>query len=150
DTVAAGNAVTVAEWDALYTLLTRSLLVASILSLYEDMRKGKTITGRLAQLGLSLAAFSYLLRVRTLLAGNQPVLESEWGAVYSILAQVRKLRRFADWRREERSHLLLSPDYFNIPVTPSTLLPQREVISLPEWRVTYSARRDWQEKLQAR
>ena len=103
-----------------------------------------TVEDYLEEKQLSLAAFYYLVRVRNLASAGS-VLAPEWADVYSILAQVRKLRSYGDWREKERLRdLTLGPDRFQIPdeTSPS--------IKLPAWRATERARRTWQNTLRAR
>ncbi|HEU4434394.1 MAG TPA: neuraminidase-like domain-containing protein, partial [Pyrinomonadaceae bacterium] len=69
---------------------------------------------------LELPAFNYLVRVsRVLLASaSATLLESEWTDVINILVQVRKIRKYVDWRNEEKAanpNLSLSPVYFQSP-----------------------------------
>jgi hypothetical protein len=113
-------------------------------ALAEERRKGVDIEARLMEKQLSLAAFDYLVRVRNLASAGS-VLASEWEDVYSILAQVRKLRSHADWREKERlKDLTLGPDHFKVPEV--TAPPTR----LPAWRAPERARRAWQNTLRAR
>src|SRR5262249_42328747 len=69
-----------------------------LVTLSDDNKKGFSIEARLEQLNLTSASFAYLLRVRDLAANQQPIVDSEWEAVYSILVQAQKRRRFAEWR----------------------------------------------------
>ena len=117
---------------------------ARLQALAERMRQGESIGAEVEALGLPQAGFACLLRVRTLAAGNSVVLDAEWVEVESILVQVLKRHEFAAWRTEEQSlprQITLSPDFFRIDGSGAALLP---------WRATASARRDWQERLQAR
>src|SRR5450432_3014173 len=68
-----------------------------------DRANGQGIRPRLNQLGLTNAAFSALVRVRSLSTNNQVLVDSDWEAVGAILIQSYKLRRFAAWRSEEAS-----------------------------------------------
>ncbi len=120
-------------------------------TLAEARKTGQNIAARLEQLTLSNEAFGYLLRIRELAVRAAPILGSEWSAVYSILAQVKKRRAFAAWQREERNQgILLGPDHFQIPAPSALQFPPPEPAPLPDWRATWNARRDWQDTLQSR
>jgi hypothetical protein len=113
--------------------------------------EGIDITRRLEQLNLTNAAFTFLLRLQNLLDANQDVLASEWEEVDSILVQIDKQLKFGAWRDEEsKAGITLSPDFFRIPDPPPIQMPPPEPLTLPKWRVTRSARRDWEDTLQAR
>jgi hypothetical protein len=114
---------------------------------------GQSVQPRLDQLGLTNAAFNVLLGVQRLLGKSQPVLEQEWGALASILVQTYKMRQFAAWRlaeAEQTPPLLLGPDVFQIPPPPDDPLAPNVAKTLPPWRATREARRDWQDTLQSR
>lgn len=124
---------------------------SDLIELAEQENQGNNIAARLEQLSLSRNAFSYLIRIQDLLASNAPILDSEWNDVYSILAQVKKRREFADWREAERTqNIILGPDQFKIPELPPLQFPPPEPEPLPPWRATWRDRRDWEDKLQAR
>lgn len=113
-------------------------------ALAKERSEGKDIEPRLKAKQLSLAAFDYLVRVRNLASAGS-VLTSEWEDVYSILAQVRKLRSYEGWRDQERlKDLTLGPDHFRVA---EETAPPAE---LPVWRATERARRAWQNTLRAR
>lgn len=115
---------------------------ADLLAMDQQQKSGADITSQLAALNLARDAFSYLVRISTLVQNSQAVLSTEWSDVYSILVQVQKRRAFATWCDAERAaNVLLGPDYFQISSSPVTLNP---------WRATYAARQAWQNALQAR
>ena len=129
--------------------------VADLLAWEEERKQGNDITARLDQIGLANDGFSYLLRIHDLLnsstPGEDPLLPSEWGDVYSILVQVQKRREFAEWREEERKvNILVGPDHFAIPEPSPLEFPPKKPAPLPAWRATEQARRDWQDRLRSR
>jgi len=137
---------------ALDTIIASSLgiSVMDLAALATQRAQGNTIEARLRQLNLSNEAFSYLWDIRTLLANNAPLLDSEWDDVYAILVQAKKLQVFAQWRQQEQERsIFLGPDFFTIPPLP-TIFPPPEPLPLPSWRASADARRDWQQTLQSR
>lgn len=110
---------------------------------------GTDITPQLDILGLTLPAFDYLLQIGTLVQGNQPLLDSEWTNLVSILVQAMKRMVFATWRAQEvAAKLSLSPVYFNapalLPVLPDTGLNSQGLTIAhgandPRWTVLSSA-----------
>ncbi len=126
-------------------------LTKNIVELYEDREKGNDISSTLDNLNLSNGGFLYLVRVRNLLASDNPVLSSEWEEVYNIFLQALKIGQFNTWREQERNNqVLLSPDSFQIPVPPPLEFPPPEPQPLPQWRATQQALRNWENKLQSR
>lgn len=121
-------------------------------ALDEVRQAGEDIEPRLEQLSLTTDAFAYLLRILTLAEAPQPVLlHSEWDEVYAILVQVQKRRTFARWRQEEKKQgLTLGPDHFQFPEVDFTTFPPPPPLELRAWRADWTARRDWQDTLQAR
>ncbi|MCI0723916.1 MAG: peptidoglycan-binding protein, partial [Acidobacteria bacterium] len=147
--------VTAQEWNAVYQILARAKLVANVISLVEARERGEEIASPLRQLGLTPAAFSNLVRMRRLVAqaqpGNDPLLESEWDEVLSILVQVQKRRQFALWRDEEQTNNLIhGPDYFQLPEPGPVQFPSQERPALPAWRASRLDYMDWADKLQSR
>jgi hypothetical protein len=125
--------------------------VDDLLSMDEDREQGADITGRVNQLTLSSAAFSYLLRIRALSANASPILHPEWTEFDSILVEVKKRRGSADQREQEKTvDVVLSPDWFVIPDPPLPEFPPKEPNPLPAWRAALSDRLDWQDNLQSR
>ncbi len=146
-----GGSVTPEEWEEIYAILAQVALVGGVLQLIPAWEQGNPITSRLEQLSLTVDSLSCLTRIRNLLAKDQTVLDSEWDEVYNILVQVRKRRKFADWRQQEQeSDLSLSPDHFQIPVPLPLQFPPLEPEPLPPWRATWRDRRDWQDTLETR
>jgi hypothetical protein len=138
--------------DGLDEILQTTLKVraAALLSLEEERLAGNNIMPRLDQIGLTTDGFSYLLRLRGVVAGGAALLDSEWEQVFSILLQVRKRRAFGAWREEERAQaVILGPRHFRIP-SPPLEFPPRQPEALPAWRATWGERRSWQETLQSR
>src|SRR5262249_40206797 len=120
-------------------------------TLDEDNRKGHSIEGQLEQLTLTTASFTQLLRVHDLAANQQPIIDAEWEAVYSILVQAEKRRTYAEWRRDEQTAgIILSPDHFVIPTLTTITFPPPEPRKLDPWRASRVARLDWQDVLQSR
>ncbi len=118
----------------------------------DERSKGNDIAPRLEQFSLGNPSFSYLLRIRSLIAVDQSILPAEWDAVYSILVQVSKHRKFAEWGEQERqAGLTLGPDYFGFPEEDKTVYPPPPPPWEPvAWRSTWEMRRDWQDTLQSR
>src|SRR5262249_18018667 len=126
-------------------------LTKSIFALDSERNQGNDIIAQLEQFSLPDDAFTYLVRVRNLLASDAPLLDSEWNDIFSILVQVEKRRAFAAWRQKEQATgLLLGPDHFQIPEPPPAEFPPKEVSPLPTWRATWIERQDWQDNLQSR
>jgi hypothetical protein len=151
----AGAPITSAEWEAAETILAQAIQVKSIIGLGDEHSAGQEVEPRLAQFNLPLDAFSYLLRMRNLVASGADLLGSEWDEVYAILMQVQKRRMFGAWRLDEQAQdltppLLLAPDYFKLPEPPPLTFPPPEPTPLPPWLATWSDRQDWLDMLQAR
>jgi hypothetical protein len=107
---------------ALNAMLTTVLqkLATDMVTMDDDQKLGKDISAVLSGMKLDLPAFNYLARVSRILLGSASatLLESEWTDVVNILVQVRKKRKFVDWRNEEKAanpNLSLSPNYFQSP-----------------------------------
>lgn len=139
-------------WLNSQTMHLMGINLGDLQRLYNDRDAGVDISSRLEQLYLSNPAFSYLLRIGTLVDGGQNVLDSEWEEVYAILTQVEKrLFFYAEWRNTERQDgILLSPEFFRIPESPPLQIPFPEPPQLPMWRASRRARRDWVDMLEAR
>lgn len=139
------------DWSQVYAILARATLTASIMILDQEQEQGKGITERLAQFGLTNAAFSYLVRMRKLLASGADLQDPEWNEVYSILLQVRKSRTFARWLDEEwEASITLSPEHFQIPEPLPLQFPPPEPDPLPAWRATERDLRQWRNTLEGR
>ena len=108
--------------------------------------KGIKIGANLSPIPLSFAAFSYLIRLYNLAAG-QSLLVDEWNAVYSILVQVLKARQFITWRAQEASPAANSGP---ITVDPAYFQVNLHVVTLPDWRATAQARSTFQGILTSR
>jgi peptidoglycan hydrolase-like protein with peptidoglycan-binding domain len=90
--------------------------LSDLQNLEQQSQAGTDIGPQLEALFLSLPAFNDLLRLGALLQGGQPLLESEWNDVLSILVEARKLQSAPLWRSEQVAELLsLGPDHFNYP-----------------------------------
>ncbi|MCG8431523.1 MAG: hypothetical protein MJA29_10170, partial [Candidatus Omnitrophica bacterium] len=132
-------------------ILVSASLVSSVIHLLDLRKTGENIISRLSQLGLSINAYSQLIRIRNLLAIEQSVLSSEWEDVFNILVQVQKQREFADWREQEQeAQIILSQDYFQTPSPPPLQFPPPEPKALTPWRATWRDRRDWHDTLESR
>jgi peptidoglycan hydrolase-like protein with peptidoglycan-binding domain len=143
--------VTEPEWNEVYTLLARAALVASVMTLDQEQAQGKNITGRLVQFGLTNAAFSYLVRMRNLLASEASIQDPEWDDACSIFVQVMKSRKSANWQTDERAqNISLSPDHFKIPELPPLQFPPPPPEPLPAWRAEQRDLRYWRDTLEAR
>jgi hypothetical protein len=127
--------------------------VGVLAELAAAMKAGQAIAARLQQLQLSYAMLNELLDVLDILnvAPPEPVLDSEWDAVSSILTQVWKQRRFAAWRLEERSKgIVLSQDFFQPLPIDLTQFPLPPGPKLDPWRASSTDLLDWLDKLQSR
>jgi hypothetical protein len=150
-----GQAVTNAEWQTFDEILAMAKFVKSFMALEQQRADGEDIGARLKQLGLSHAAFAYLVRCRQLIVeadlGANPLQATEWKAIASILTQVLKQLYFSEWRNEEqRQGIILSPDAFQL-VEPDPDQPYTPIGSdLPEWRANRLDYLDWRDKLEAR
>ena len=151
DTIAdmAGEGTTPAAFDTIVEE-TVSLPVAELLAIDAARENGEGVQTRLDQLTLSNAAFVYLLGIRRLVAAGQPVTALEWENVHSILVQVLKQRRSAEWREEEQAAgVTLSPDFF---LMPDAFAPPSATATagVNRWRVGQDARFEWLDTLQSR
>jgi hypothetical protein len=141
---AANNSESLLKLETIIAKAGLEITLKQLDSLVKKRGKGEEITPRLQQLGLTNAAFTYLMRIRDMAVAYAPILKGEWEEVYAILIQVAKSRQFTQWREAERdAGITLSPDYFVIRETD-------EPLSLPKWLTTRQNRRDWEDKLQAR
>jgi hypothetical protein len=121
-----------------------------LLAVDDAAARGAPIARRLDQLSLSQPAFDTLVRVARLLAANQPVLPTEWQAVYDVLVQAWKSRNACEWREAERATLTLSPDFFRLPPVDLRAFPPAPQRELPRWRATLGALLDWEDTLRSR
>lgn len=131
---------------------TLGITLAEIDVIVTVQETGNDIAPQLAQLTINRDAFIYLVGIQKLLTAHpDSVLEEEWKAVYSILVQVEKRRKFAEWRDEEKAaKITLSPVYFKLPEPAPIEFPPLTPDPLPEWRATYNDQRDWRDTLEAR
>ncbi len=142
----AGRPRTSAGLDAMITD-TLSSPVTALVTLDDARRAGEAIATRLGQIPLTNAAFVYLMRIRALLMAAQPVTDTEWNAVYSILTQVQKQRLSAQWRQTEHdAGVTVSPDFFTTPAPAPAAPPDPE----KRWRINQDARYDWLDTLTSR
>jgi hypothetical protein len=146
----AGQPVTPAQWDAVYNILALEALVRAALSAVEAQRQGQDVSGWLAQLGFSTAAFTYVVGLRDAAARQAPLLDAEWEDLYSILVQLRKERSAALWRNQEAPAIILGPDQFRIADPPPLQFPPPPPRQLPAWRASTTDRQAWLDQLQAR
>lgn len=73
-----------------------------------------------------------------------PLLEKEWEKVFTILVQVEKRRRAANWLDEEnQAGISLTPDFFQIP----EFFADEQ---LPEWRAKWDDLQGWRNTLRSR
>jgi hypothetical protein len=91
-----------------------------LVTMDDDQLQGQDISTVLNGMKLDQPGFTYLVRVSRLLIGSASasLLESEWSDVVNILIQVKKKKKFQDWRTEEQAanpNLSLSPNYFQSP-----------------------------------
>jgi hypothetical protein len=81
--------------------------IAELLTLEGKRKLGKDILPDLELKQLTLPAFSYLMRIYNLLqttlpSDGDPLLDSEWNEIYSILTQVWKVRNYQTWKTPKR------------------------------------------------
>jgi hypothetical protein len=123
--------------------------VGDIATLGIQLQAGNDISPQLTALQLPLDAFTCLVALCPLVQNGLPLLASEWSDIYSILAQVQKLRAYTAWCIAElNAGLTLGLDYFNYPpslpaladtgISPSGLLlaygspdPRWTIVSTP-------------------
>jgi hypothetical protein len=146
--------VATARMAAAFTQATDAELGAGALAeLAAAKAAGGVLSPRLRQLGLTTEALEQLLRIRELLGtpAPQPVLDSEWRSACSILTQVWKRRRFAEWRLAERTReITLGPDLFqDLPVDPTRFPPAPPPATDP-WRFDANGLLTWRDRLQSR
>ena len=113
------GATSLAALNAMLTTVLQKL-ATDLVTMDDDQKQGKDISAVLSGMKLDLPAFNYLVRVSRMLLGSASasLLESEWSDVINILVQVRKIKKFVDWRNEEKAahpSLSLSPVYFQSP-----------------------------------
>jgi hypothetical protein len=121
---------------------------SDILALNTQLQNGTDISAKLTALQLPFDAFNYLVRVCLIIQNMLPLLASEWGDIYSILAQVQKVRTYKAWCIAEfAAQLTLGPDYFNyppsLPALPNTGidtsgLPIPNGSSDPRWTILFT------------
>jgi hypothetical protein len=143
---------TLAELDAILQG-TLGIPPAELVELGQQADRGANIRARLEQLTLTPDGFRYLLRIRAILEGLQPVRPEEWQGVVAILVAVTKRREFADWRtaeREPNNNVLLGPDLFKMPERPAGDFPDSAPPAPPAWRATLRDLREWEQTLEGR
>ncbi|MDY7094927.1 MAG: neuraminidase-like domain-containing protein, partial [Acidobacteriota bacterium] len=119
--------------------------------LAEGLEGAGDLSARLEQLTLSADAFRRLVQLRRLVDAGAELKADEWDEVVSILLQVKKRRGFSQWRQEEReSGIVLGPEHFRLPRASFWEVPAPGPRELPPFRATWRARRDWQDRLEAR
>ncbi|WP_405598138.1 neuraminidase-like domain-containing protein [Streptomyces sp. NBC_00081] len=130
-----------------------SVPALDLVALQESHEQGAAIQDRLDQIPLSQPAFTYLLKVRALLAAGQDVAATEWESVRAILMGAAKSHRAGEWREQERiAGVTLSPDVFVLPGAPSAAppAPTPKPPQANRWRVGERDRADWLDTLQSR
>ncbi|MDI2127061.1 neuraminidase-like domain-containing protein [Yinghuangia seranimata] len=108
---------------------------------------GVDVTAEVAALGLDLAAFRFLARLRPLVATSS-VTESEWQDVVSIAVQARKRGQFGAWRLAERQAGILALDPAVFTADPG--LDPVAFTGALRWRATRAARDRWERAVAAR
>jgi len=113
-------------------------------------RKGERIESRLGALGLTPAAFRFLMPIIALASAGQSIIAPEWDIVFDTLIVARKRRDFPAWRAAEKAAgVTLSPDHFRVAADDSAPEPARRV-DIAMWLSTREGRRVWGGVLQAR
>ena len=116
---------------------------------------GSMTSAHLDQLLLSRSAFNALFKVRSLIRALKPVSAHEWDETFNILLQVKKLRMYGAWRREEAApgnQISLSPESFQLPLPPPVTFPPPPALdrTLPSWRATAYDLAQWRSVLAGR
>jgi hypothetical protein len=125
-------------------LTTLGLSAAERSALEARTGSGQSIRGRLAQIGIPLAAFLRLAEFRQLASGAAPPTSAERAEVRNILVAASKRRLFARWRADERAAgVTLAPQLFQ-------RRPDDQPRELVVWRVTPAERRAWGRTLAGR
>jgi hypothetical protein len=125
--------------------------VSRLGALDDAQRLGERIGPRLAPLGLTSAAFAFLIPIVRLAMAGQPILVPEWDAVIDTLLVASKRRDFAEWRAaEQAAGITLSPDYFRLATDDSAAPLTAVSLTIAPWLSTRDARRAWSEVLEAR
>jgi hypothetical protein len=127
--------------------------LSDLAALESESEQGMNIIPRLEQLSLTYGALSYLLRIHEILASGIQILDSEWWEACSILIQVVKRRKFAEWRLEEKKqNIILSSDYFNVPeqFIDESLYLEAWLPEVLAWRITWDDWSKWGDTLQSR
>jgi Tc toxin complex TcA C-terminal TcB-binding domain len=137
--------------------LNRTTTRSELVQLKQKQESGTRIDNDLASLGLDQAGFDHLAHVADLDLHNQPILDSEWADVYSIMTQNEKRGQFSAWRADERTRpawlpatavgtfpLILGPGSFR--VRPPAAAPWLPTPYRSDWR----QRRAWVKKLRNR
>ncbi len=124
--------------------------IADLDQMAADQQLGHRIEARLQPLGLSAAAFRFLMPILALARAGQPILEPEWDLLFDTLVHARKQRAFGAWRAAEKAAgITLSPDHFRLANASAVPDPARRTDG-PLWLSTRMARSSWSEVLEAR
>lgn len=123
----------------------------------QQEEEGINITPRLKQLNLSNSAFRRLKEFNEVILSQSDLLDSEVEELHSILIQVWKQRKYAEWNDVEQgiggpnpgTQVTLSQDFFSLRTTPYSIFPL-ELLSLPKWRASYNDRQRWLRTLRSR
>jgi Tc toxin complex TcA C-terminal TcB-binding domain/PA14 domain len=139
-------------WDQFQAVITASELGLKLDYLESALAKyklGEAIDSWLAPWPLTLEAFVRFLRLLELAKSNQPILESEWQEVKSILVSIWKVFRAAQWQRIEETYgLFIGPDTCVIPTELNdTSMSAWQPIA---WRSSWEMRQNAIDKLQQR
>lgn len=105
-----------------------------------------------AQITESKLADNYLILIaQTLTDPNGTLLADEWAAVYAILTQVWKRKRFVTWRAEEKEKaIILAPAFFKLAEPNPLVFPQPMPFQPRTWLGTIEARLTWLNTLRSR
>ena len=119
-----------------------------LLAIGETEEEGQPIDARLNQLTLSREAYWPLLEVAQRTDEGKTVLQDTWKRVRAILIQVWKKRQFAEWRRQEKGNISLSPELFTVHLSGQVQITD----SAPEiyWRRDTRRQREWHRTLRSR
>ncbi|MEO7242015.1 MAG: neuraminidase-like domain-containing protein, partial [Variovorax sp.] len=132
------------------------ITVPVLLRLLQKKDAGEDIAPLLVPLRLEEDAFDYMSHIVVLERNGDPILDSEWSELYSIIVgRIKKYVQYAVWRDEEARNpqvpdagITLSPDYFRVR-TASFAGGALEWLA-QKWRASAAARHKWEDTLRSR
>ena len=125
---------------ALAAGLATTTLGVDVAGLAAQSAQGNDITGPLAAVRLAVDAFNRLATLSTL---PDALTDDEWGDASAIIVQILKTRSFPSGARKNRALASGRPGDLHPPAAHARS-------QLPQWRATWTARVQWQQRLIAR